>query len=101
MKPKRTKRPELTLTAISLLLFVALIALALATAGCIVEPGAGLEPAREVTIGTYTERLVAVPTRTDTAFYLIEASDTHLERYSLTSQAAHDWAARFGYVIEW
>lgn len=90
MKPKQTKKAEITLTAISLLLFVLLIALALVTAGCIVEPAPDPESAREVTIGTYTERLVAVPTHADTAFYLIEASDTHLKRYALTSQAAHD-----------
>jgi len=89
------------MTAITLALFVLLIALILATAGCIVEVEPNAETAQEVTVGTYHERLVAVPTGADTTFYLIEASDTHLERYSLTSQAAHDWAARFGYVVEW
>ena len=55
----------------------------------------------EITIGTYTERLVAVPTMADTTFYLKQASDTYLQRKALTGTEAGYWAETHGYVIEW
>lgn len=54
-----------------------------------------------IPIGTYTERLVAVPVGADTTFYLRRTTNTYLERDGLSSAEAHRWATKHGYVIEW